>query len=188
MGLDLRQTVVFQLGGGQRSMWRDWPAEYYAELARLLLTNYKVGLALTGGPEHVEKAKVVQAAAPFPVVSLIGKFGLSEVAALLSWTPILVSTDTGIMHIGFAVCRNVLALIHCNNPASRVGPFGYGDQHVVAQLEPPPGVPVSTEVSMSLLTPEMVWPKLRELCERNGLVRRPIDELRAGEPDLELKQ
>jgi ADP-heptose:LPS heptosyltransferase len=180
LGLDLRQTVVFQLGGGQRSAWRDWPAEHYAELAKLLLSHYKVGLALTGGREHLEKARQVEAAVPYPVVNLIGKFGLSEVAAALSWTPILVSTDTGIMHIGFAVCRNVLALIHCNNPASRVGPYGYGDQHLIAQLEPPPGTPVSTGVSMALLTPGMVWPKLRELCERNGLVRR--------EADVELKQ
>lgn len=173
MGLDLRQTVVFQLGGGWRSTWRDWPAVYYAELGNLLLANYKVGLALTGGPEHEEQARFVIDSIPgHRVVSMIGKASLSEVAAMLSWCPILVSTDTGIMHIGFAVCRSVLALIHCNNPASRVGPYGFGDQHLVAQLEPPPGVPVSTSVSMSLLTPAMVWPKLRELCERSGLVGR----------------
>jgi len=178
MEIDPRQSVVFQLGGGWRSTWRDWPAVYYAELANLLLQNYKVTLLLTGGPEHEQKARFVIESLPGqPVISMIGKLSLDEVAAMLSWSPILVSTDTGIMHIGFAVCRNVLALIHCNNPASRVGPYGYADQHLVAQLEPPPGEPVSTSVSMELLTPAMVWPKLRELCERSGLVARESPEL-----------
>ena len=173
MGLDLRQAVVFQLGGGWRSMWRDWPSAYYAELGNLLLQNFDVGLVLTGGPEHEEKARFVIDALPQrPVVSMIGRMSLTEVAAVLTWCPILVSTDTGVMHIGFAVCRSVLALIHCNNPASRVGPYGYGDQHLMAQVEPPSGEPASTSVSMSLLTPATVWPKLQELCERNGLVKR----------------
>jgi ADP-heptose:LPS heptosyltransferase len=173
MGIDLRQTVVFQLGGGWRSTWRDWPAIYYAELAKLLIQNYDVSLVLTGGPEHEEKARfIIDSIGQGRVVSVIGKMSLAEVAAMLSWCPVLVSTDTGIMHIGFAVCGGVLALIHCNNPASRVGPYDYGHQHLVAQLEPPPGEPVSTAVSMSLLTPATVWPMLRELCERGGLVGR----------------
>lgn len=172
MGLDVRQTVVFQLGGGWRSTWRDWPAVYYAELGNLLLSRYRVSLALTGGPEHEQKARFIMDAVPGDVHSMIGRLNLTEVAAMLSWCPVLVSTDTGIMHIGFAVCRSVLALIHCNNPASRVGPYDFGDRHLVAQLEPPPGEPVSTSVSMSLLTPAMVWPKLKELCDRNGLVVR----------------
>ena len=172
MGLDLRRTVVFQLGGGLRSLWRDWPAAYYAELGNRLLSRYEAQLALTGGPEHRPKEREVTAAMSQPAFSMIDRLNLSEVAAMLTWAPILVSTDTGVMHIGFAVCRNVLALIHCNNPISRVGPYGYGDQHQVAQLEPPPGTPVSTSVSMSLLTPDQVWPKLEQLCERNGFKRR----------------
>jgi ADP-heptose:LPS heptosyltransferase len=131
-----------------------------------------VNLILTGGPEHEVKARMIIDSVPQRVYSMIGKLNLTEVAAMLSWCPILVSTDTGIMHIGFAVCRNVLALIHCNNPASRVGPYDFGDRHLVAQLEPAPGEPVSTWVSMSLLTPAVVWPKLKELCDRNGLVAR----------------
>ena len=90
-------------------------------------------------------------------------------AALLASARILVSTDTGVMHLGFAVGVDTLALIHCNNPSARVGPYGYAERHLVAQLEPPKGVSVSTQIPMALLRPDAVWPKLEELCKRHSI-------------------
>ncbi|MBV9464392.1 MAG: glycosyltransferase family 9 protein [Verrucomicrobiae bacterium] len=171
VGIDPRTSVVFQLGGGARSAWRDWPAEHWVELGKRLVAGYQVNLLLTGGPEHRATEHAVLMGVP-DAVSLIGKLGLAEVAALLTWTPILVSTDTGVMHLGFAVCRSVLALIHCNNPWNRVGPYGYGDQHLVAQLEPREGEAVSTAVDMAGLTPDQVWPLLEYLCQRAGILSR----------------
>jgi ADP-heptose:LPS heptosyltransferase len=161
--------VVFQVGGGRRSSWRDWPVEHYVELGRELLRRYRARLVLTGGIEHCEKAARIQASLPPGVSNFTGQVRLEEMAALLASAKILVSTDTGIMHLGFAVGVDTLALIHCNNPAGRVGPYGYADRHLVAQLEPPKGVAVSTQVPMSLLRPAEVWAKLEELCKRHRI-------------------
>lgn len=161
--------VVFQVGGGRRSSWRDWPVEHYVELGRELLRRYRARLVLTGGIEHYEKASRIQAGLPSGIVNFTGKVRLEEMAALLASAKILVSTDTGVMHLGFAVGVDTLALIHCNNPATRVGPYGYADRHLVAQLEPPKGVSVSTQVPMALLRPDAVWPKLEELCKRHHI-------------------
>ncbi|MDD2708698.1 MAG: glycosyltransferase family 9 protein [Verrucomicrobiae bacterium] len=168
LGSDPRPLVVFQTGGGRRSAWRDWPAEHYASLGRLLLENYDVRLALLGGRDLTAKAASIQSALPAEVLNLTGKLTLAESAALLAESKILVSTDTGIMHLGFAVGVDTLALIHCNNPASRVGPWGYGQQHPVVQLQPPPGAAADTRVSMSLITPSQVWQTLDSLCQRHG--------------------
>lgn len=161
--------VVFQVGGGRRSSWRDWPVEHYVELGRELLRRTRARLVLTGGIEHYAKAARIQAELPAGVVNFTGQVRLEEMAALLASAKILVSTDTGIMHLGFAVGVDTLALIHCNNPAERVGPYGYAGRHLIAQLEPPKGVPASTEVPMSRLRPADVWPKLEELCQRHFL-------------------
>ena len=173
--------IVFQVGGGQRSGWRDWPVEHYVKLGKRLLDQYDVQLVLLGGADLCARAAAIDAALPraifpstgFPpgAINLAGKLSLAESAALLSLAKILVSTDTGIMHLGFAVGVDTLALIHCNNPASRVGPHGYGDKHRVVQLEPPPGVAISKDVDMALVTPEAVWPQLEQLCDRNKLQR-----------------
>jgi len=168
--------VIFQVGGGRRSSWRDWPTEHYVELGCELLRRYRARLVLTGGIEHYEKAVRIQADLPGGVINFTGRVRLEEMAALLASAKILVSTDTGIMHLGFAVGVDTLALIHCNNPAHRVGPYGYADRHLVAQLEPPKGVSVSTDVPMSLLTPAAVWAKLETLCRRHRL--EPVSSAR----------
>lgn len=165
--------VVFQVGGGRRSSWRDWPVHYFSELGQRLLKNYHLQLILLGGKDLQEKAALIQSSLPKEVVNLAGCLTLEESAALLSLSKILVSTDTGIMHLGFAVGVDTLALIHCNNPATRVGPYGYGDKHLVAELQPPIDVQPSKEVNMNLLTPKEVWPKLQELCHRHALQPPP---------------
>jgi ADP-heptose:LPS heptosyltransferase len=163
-----RPWVVFQVGGGRRSAWRDWPAANYAGLGRRLLEAYEVELVLLGGGDLREKAEAIHAALDDKGINLAGLLSLAESAALLSQSKVLVSTDTGIMHLGFAVGVDTLALIHCNNPASRVGPYDYGEKHLVIQLEPPEGVAASKEVDMVRITPEKAWAELRKLCDRNG--------------------
>jgi ADP-heptose:LPS heptosyltransferase len=163
--------VVFQLGGGARSTWRDWPVEYFGQLGRRLLDEFRIKLVLLGGRDQLAKAQELRPLLPPEVVDLTGQLSLTQSAALLSKAAILVSTDTGIMHLGFAVNVDTLALIHCNNPASRVGPYGYGDKNPVVQLEPPEGVVPSKSVSMTLLKPKLVWPAMQSLCERHGFSR-----------------
>jgi ADP-heptose:LPS heptosyltransferase len=161
--------VVFQVGGGRRSSWRDWPITHFIDLGKRLMTHYQIQLVLLGGPDLIDKAEKIHEALGNKALNLVGKLSLVESAALLSLSKILVSTDTGIMHLGFAVGVDTLALIHCNNPASRVGPYGYGEKHQVAQLEAPPGVVPSKSVDMALLTPDQVWPKLSLLCNRQEI-------------------
>lgn len=164
--------VVFQAGGGRRSAWRDWPVEHYAALGRRLLEAYAVRLVLAGGADLRARGEALSAALPAGVLNLVGRLLLEETAALLSLAKILVATDTGIMHLGFAVGVDTLALIHCNNPVARVGPHGYGGKHLTVQLAHPPGEPPSKAIDMAQMTPDQVWPKLRDLCERHAVPKR----------------
>ncbi len=165
-----RPGIVFQLGGGRRSSWRDWPSDSFAQLAERLFQHYKVNLFLTGGPDLKQKAATVQAALRNAAINLVGRLSLEETAALLSLSTCLVSTDTGIMHLGFAVGIETVALIHCHNPASRVGPYGYDEKHRVAQLPPPAHLPISKNIDMKGLTPDQVWLLLDEICQKQKVV------------------
>ena len=84
-----------------------------------------------------------------PIMTWWANFPLAESAALLASARALVSTDTGIMHLGFAVGTRVVAIIHCNNPASRVGPYGYGDRHRVVQLARPANYRTPADADMA---------------------------------------
>ena len=98
-----------------------------------------------------------------PYHDVVGKFSLTESAALLASARALVSTDTGIMHLGFAVGTRVVALIHCNNPSDRVGPYGYGDRHRVLQLPRPDAYRTPADADMDDITAADVFGKLLEI-------------------------
>ena len=144
MGFPLRPGVIFQLGGGG-GPYRDWPVEHFLKLAELAHAAGIGPVFLLGGPDHREKA-----------------------AALLERSRCLVSTDTGIMHLGFALGTPTVALLHCSPGDARVGPLADRDRHVVIQIAKPAGYRVPSDASMADIRPEDVFPGLKELFFRNA--------------------
>jgi ADP-heptose:LPS heptosyltransferase len=161
-----RPRLVLQLGGGRRASWRDWPVTRYAELIRLAAANLDAEIFVLGGPDQEERRRLLEslfAGGVCPYHDVVEKFTLAESAALLASARALVSTDTGIMHLGFAVGTRVIALIHCNNPAARVGPYGYGDRHRVVQLVRPDDYRTPADAAMGDITAADVFAKVREV-------------------------
>jgi heptosyltransferase-1 len=160
-----KPRLVLQLGGGRRGSWRDWPMLRFAELIRLA-TRLNADIFVLGGPDQEEnrlKLDTFFAHEPKPYHDVVNKLSLAESAALLASAQALISTDTGIMHLGFAVGTRVVALIHCNNPVNRVGPYGYGDRHRVVQLPRPAHYRTPADATMADISAEIVFDKLREI-------------------------
>jgi ADP-heptose:LPS heptosyltransferase len=160
------QTLVaMQVHHSPRLAFRDWPLEHFVALGRRVLDAWPDCLAITGGREDRRSAATVAAALGGRAMVCAGRLALGETAALLARCRMLITTDTGIMHLGFAVRVPTLALLHPYN-AHRVGPYGYGSLHRIALLdrslwggEDPP------RVGMDRLTPDQVFPILREFRE-----------------------
>jgi ADP-heptose:LPS heptosyltransferase len=158
--------LVLQLGGGQRAAWRDWPVERHAELLRLCARSLGAEIFVLGGEDQQDRLQKLDRYfinETKPYLNLVGKLTLAESAALLASAQVLVSTDTGIMHLGFAVGTRVVALIHCNNPSHRVGPYRYGDRHRVVQLPRPENYQSPADADMADISAETVYLKIREL-------------------------
>ena len=158
--------LVLQLGGGRRAAWRDWPVQRYAELLRLCAHELNAEIFILGGEDQEERRKKLDgyfANETKPYHNLVGQLSLAESAALLAGAQVLVSTDTGIMHLGFAVGTRVIALIHCNNPAHRVGPYQYGRRHRVVQLPRPENYRSPSDASMYDIQAQTVFDRVREL-------------------------
>jgi heptosyltransferase-2 len=161
-----KPRLVLQLGGGRRAAWRDWPMERYAELIRLAMTRLNAQIFVLGGEDQEARRQKLDSLfsdAVKPYHDMVNKLSLAESAALLASASALVSTDTGIMHLGFAVGTRVVALIHCNNPANRVGPYGYGKRHRVVQLPRPVGYQTPADADMADISAETVYQQLREI-------------------------
>jgi len=158
--------LVLQLGGGRRASWRDWPIERYAELIKLCRTGLTAEIFVLGGEDQIARREELDrhfSGDAKPYFDMIGKLSLTDSAALLFSARALVSTDTGIMHLGFATNTRVVAIIHCNNPASRVGPYAYGDRHRVVQLPRPRNYRTPRDASMADISADEVYRNLKEV-------------------------
>lgn len=112
-------------GAGHPS--RRWALERFVTLADLLIRNDGVKVLVVLGPEEVELRKRVAKEFPRGVI-VVEKLSLPDLAALLSRLSVLISNDTGPMHIAAAVGTPVVKLI--GHPTLNTY-VPLGDQHTV---------------------------------------------------------
>lgn len=112
-------------GAGHPS--RRWPLERFAELAEFLHRNDGVRPIVFAGPE--ERPLVAQMKSLFPRSAIIfDRLTIPQLAAAQARLAVLVSNDTGPMHIAAAVGTPVVLLLDRRAPESYIP---LGDQHRV---------------------------------------------------------
>jgi heptosyltransferase III len=131
------RVVVFHAwASGTRAWLREWPEASWIELAQRLKTPGRVFL-LTGSPADELRCDSFLRSLHdhgIPARILIGRHGIDEVARVLAHAELLVSVNTGIMHLGAILGVPTIAL---NGPTAvrRWGALG----PCVANLSPPDG-------------------------------------------------
>ena len=106
--VDTGRLIGLFPGAGHPS--RRWALDRFATLADLLIRNDDVRVLVFLGPEELELRR--QVAKEFPRQAIVvEKLSLAELAALLSRLAVLVSNDTGPMHIAAAVGTPTVKLI-----------------------------------------------------------------------------
>lgn len=89
--------LAFQLGASVEA--RQWPVKYFARLGDLIYKKAKLIPILTGSKAEAHLALEYANCAQSPFLSLIGQTNLEELAALLTQVKLLVSNDTGTLHL-----------------------------------------------------------------------------------------
>jgi heptosyltransferase II len=114
-----------------------WPAERFRTLVGELLMEFpKHRVAVIGGPESAPDAARVVSGAGERVTDLSGKLDLRQLTALLSKCDLLISNDSGPVHVAAAVGTKVISLFGRNSAGlspQRWRPLGKG--HTVLQKE-----------------------------------------------------
>jgi heptosyltransferase-2 len=114
-GLTLDKPVAVFCPGAEYGEAKRWPAHYYAELAQnLRAQGYAVWLI--GSPKDKEVAEKIVALGNEPCRNLCGVTDLTEAIALLSCADLVVSNDSGLMHIAAALDRPMLAIFGSSSP------------------------------------------------------------------------
>lgn len=112
------------LNVGAARVYKRWPGEYWAELAEKLL---KEGCGLVFVGDQSDAATVAGITRHLPpaagLVDLSGRTTLRELAAVLTACDLVISGDTGPMHLAVAIGTPVVALFGATDPR-RHGPYG----------------------------------------------------------------
>lgn len=109
-----------------------WNNDGFVHICDDLFTKLRLKSVLVG-IEH-KSLRYIAARTKSPVIDLIGQTTLKELVCLLKKAKLMVTTDSGPMHIAAAVDTPIVALFGPTDPR-RTGP--YGDGHLVIQKNLP---------------------------------------------------
>jgi lipopolysaccharide heptosyltransferase II len=114
LGIDLDAPWAI-LHPGATAPSRRYPGESYGRAARSLCER-GWRIVLTGSGDETELARSIAGAAGPGACSLAGRVDLSELSALIEMAPLLISNNTGPVHIAAAVGTPVVDLYALTNP------------------------------------------------------------------------
>ena len=117
-----KKLIAFNIGANSQRQGRKWPIEYWTELAKLILKKYDYKIVITGSKEEEQDAKNIKKISD-SVFSFCGKLSIDQSAALISNCKVMVSGDTGPLHIANATGISVIGL-YGSTPILRTGPYG----------------------------------------------------------------
>lgn len=107
---------------GARWETKIWPAEKIAGVCDHLQQAHGLKIVLAGGPGEMPDCQAVAAATAVPVSNLCGRTGIRDLIALIDASTIMLSNESGPMHVAVALGRPVAGVAGPTNPR-RNGPF-----------------------------------------------------------------
>lgn len=122
-GLDPAEGVVGLSPGAAFGPAKRWLPERFAEAARDIQAERGCGIVIFGGNAEHEVGSQVAAGISGPSLDLTGKTKLRELIGLLSVCRLLVTNDSGTMHLAAALGVPVAAVFGSTDPEA-TGPIG----------------------------------------------------------------
>lgn len=151
---------------------RTWPLEAFTRLAGLLVNRLGAQIWLVGTKAEATLGEaLIEGLTPAQrerVINLQGRTDLRELAARLKEAHLLVSGDTGTLHLAAAFGTRTVAVFLGPASCFETGPYGEG--HYVLQAEPPchpcteAGAACPEPVCQAMIPPEGVADLAVSLC------------------------
>ncbi|MBI3478824.1 MAG: lipopolysaccharide heptosyltransferase II [Nitrosomonadales bacterium] len=162
LGLMLDKPVAVFCPGAEYGPAKRWPAKYFAEIAQRLQRHGYV-VWLVGSAKDKECADQITASGGPACRNLCGSTDLTDAIALLSCAQIVISNDSGLMHLAAALDRPMLALFGSSSPQF-TPPLSAHARIIKLDLQCSPcfkrECPLGHFNCMNKLTPDLVWENL----------------------------
>ena len=115
---------------------KQWPLQNFSELAKRLIREQDMRVIIIGGKDELTKSIEFSRNIDSNLINLTARTTLTQLAALLEKCKLLISGDSGPVHLACAVGTKVLAIFRNDIPgksARRWGPWGKG--HIIIEKD-----------------------------------------------------
>jgi len=162
---------------GARWLNKRWPDEYFAQTVRQLAAEHSdLRFAILGGNEDRPLGERIAGVLPDRCLDLTGALTLPEMVEWIRLSQLMVTNDTGPMHVAAALGKTVVAPFGPTEPC-RTGPYGQLDH--VLQLKLPCVPCLKSRCTyhqpmecLKALTPATLIPAARKLLAHGSSVGR----------------
>ena len=127
-----KYLVGLNTGAGTRWQYKQWQLESYIELIEKLKVNNEIGILLYGGPDEIERNKILKDKFP-DVIDTGTDNSLRQFYSLLDLCDVLVTSDTMALHAAAALRKKIICLF---GPTSNTEIEDYGRiEKIIPDLE-----------------------------------------------------
>lgn len=116
--------VGLQLGASAEV--RQWPVASFVRLGETLHERHRATMVLLGGPGEKKLAQAYLERCTVPAVDLVGETSLEELAAVLCGLRLLVTNDTGTLHLAAGLDIPSIAIFLATAQPFDTGPYREG--------------------------------------------------------------
>lgn len=124
-----RSRPILSVNAGARWLTKRWPPERFAQAARTFLKHRGGSVVLVGGPGEEPQADVIAKELGSAALNLCGKTSLRQLAALLEACDLMLTNDSGPLHLAAAVGTPSVSIFTCTSP-ERAAPRGEAHRFV----------------------------------------------------------
>jgi ADP-heptose:LPS heptosyltransferase len=186
--VDPEGELVVALQPGASEERKRWGEANFGRLAAMLVERLRARVILCGSKSEEYLAKKIAATAEVPIISSMGRTDVAQLAAILRRCRVLVTNDTGTMHVATAVGTPVIDLSTGPVFFRETGPYASGGVVVEADIECSPcnfSAVCHHHTCRERITPEMVFRITETICrggEISSLKKQDFSGVRLHHP------
>lgn len=124
--------IVINPGGNWNP--KRWPVEYYAQLADRISQSPGMKIVVSGAKKDISLSQRINSKMKNEAIILAGETNLKELGALLKGARVVISADSGPMHLAAALGVPVVAIFGPTSPQI-TGPYNPQAEHIILQKD-----------------------------------------------------
>ena len=127
-----KHLIIFHPGA--KDSFRRWPSNFFITLGNLLHSQFDCNIVITGNKKEKKLIKTISHALPFSH-AFYKNLSINKLSSLIKTADLLITNDTGPLHLACALETNLIGLFVPSNP-KKFGPYGIKNAITIKKEKP----------------------------------------------------